>query len=280
MQPTMTKKPYAMAAIFRLRVMAVRLSCAKNSAARDVEAPGQRGPNLIGGQNMSKVAGVAVVPLTSPPRHDLTGQRFERLTVVECAGQKTSNGTRRVIWMCICDCGGRVLRDANTLLAGESPSCGCLHYERIGLAKRTHGQTRTPTHIVWMNMIQRCTNSNRPDWPRYGGAGISVCERWRSYVNFISDMGQRPDGKSIDRINSRGNYEPGNCRWATASEQAKNRKTARLLTDGARTMNLIDWEIELGLYPETIRKRLNAGWSEYDAVTTRSLSPKSKRRVA
>ena len=164
-------------------------------------------------------------------RVDLAGRRFGRWLVVElCPGKGPV--TR---WICRCDCGE--VRDvaANMLRNGDSRSCGCLKRERIVSAHLTHGMTKTPTYRIWAAMISRCTNSKRKDWNLYGGRGISVCDRWRhSFESFIADMGEQPPGRSIDRFpNQNGNYEPGNCRWATSVEQGRNMRSSVVTRDMA-----------------------------------------------
>lgn len=126
-------------------------------------------------------------------------------------------------WLCLCSCGNlRIVRLAN-IKNGHSTSCGC---KLIGSLTK-HGHTprgsRTRTYITWSNMIQRCTYPDNDNYHRYGGRGISICQRWIMYENFLSDMGLRPKGKTLDRINNNGNYEPSNCKWSTPKEQAQNR---------------------------------------------------------
>jgi hypothetical protein len=144
-----------------------------------------------------------------------------------------------------------------------------------GSFKTTHGEsfakTRTPEYVAWTNIQQRCTNASGPDFERYGGAGITVCKRWTdSYEAFLADMGRRPSAKhSIDRLDGAKGYEPGNCRWATPTEQARNQKSNRLLTVNGETMCLAAWSERSGIDSALIRKRIDdLGWSVEAAVST------------
>jgi len=151
------------------------------------------------------------------------GMKFNRLTLVEKVGLTAS---KHAIWTALCYCGATITAVAKDIGTGNTKSCGCLQREKAAALVTTHGLTGTPEHRVWRGMLSRCHNPNDTGHHKYGGRGITVCDRWRaSFVNFLTDMGQRPDGKSIDRINNDGNYEPTNCRWATASEQMQNRRT-------------------------------------------------------
>lgn len=152
---------------------------------------------------------------------DITGAVFSRLTVVKQAPNK--NG--RTQWYCLCECGGTVTTYTKTLLSGGTQSCGCL---RLGKAKNvTHGHTqgaRSDTYRSWEGMKNRCLNPNYSRYSDYGGRGITVCERWMVFANFLEDMGERPPGKSLDRVDNLVGYTPENCKWSTAKEQAANRR--------------------------------------------------------
>ena len=197
---------------------------------------------------------------------DRTGQRYGRLVAVERVG---CSSTRDSVWRCVCDCGQEVTVLGGNLTAGTSTSCGCYQRESCGNMSRRHGGKETPEYVVWQSMKRRCEDPARDNYPRYGGRGIRVCERWQSFENFLADMGPRPSPKhSIDRIDSEGDYCPENCRWATAIEQANNKSNNRLLTACGKTQTLAEWVRETGLSSVVIRERINRGWSVERALTT------------
>ncbi len=130
-----------------------------------------------------------------------------------------------------------------------------------GDASRTHGMHGTRTYRSWASMIQRCTNKNNQRWASYGGAGIKVCERWNSFENFLADMGERPEGKTLDRYPDRhGNYEPENCRWATATEQQNNMRSNHIIVHDGRSATITEWANLLDIGVTTLITRLSRGW--------------------
>lgn len=173
----------------------------------------------------------------APRPENIDGQRFGRLMVLSEMerDRSTTNRVRRFILKC--DCGQHTIGRMDVLRRGDLRSCGCLKREVCTAILRSYRRTRhgdnrkgktAPEYICWRGMIQRCEYPPFNDYKYYGGRGVKVCERWRnSYENFLADMGRKPSPKhSIDRIDPSGNYEPGNCRWATASEQRLNRRDA------------------------------------------------------
>lgn len=187
---------------------------------------------------------------------DITGKRFGRLTVLHRAGWKG----KAIMWACRCDCGklhdvnGQALRD------GHSQSCGCLHHEGIADRNRTHGLSDSPEYRNWAAMLTRCTNPESQDYPNYGGRGITVCERWKSFENFYADMGPRPGpAHTVDRKDNNGNYEPANCRWATPRQQARNRRNNALVTYQDETLLLTEWARRKGICRYTLWSRYKKG---------------------
>ncbi|HEX2753677.1 MAG TPA: hypothetical protein VHP34_11355 [Alphaproteobacteria bacterium] len=185
-------------------------------------------------RNLRAASKIEIDSIVMPTRENfrnLTHQRFSMLLVQRFACSKRVPNGHRYYWICTCDCGGSAVVETYTLTMGKAKSCGCqqskVTVER-NKAMATHGESSvmTPEYSTWSGMKRRCDNAKSSKFHLYGGRGIKVCDRWKnSFENFLEDMGRRPANKtSIDRINSDGDYEPGNCRWADAVEQNNNRR--------------------------------------------------------
>lgn len=187
--------------------------------------------------------------------------RFNKLTTVEVATDLLRRGQ---YWICRCDCGGTTSVRSSYLRDGTAMSCGCA---KKGI-NRKHGMVHTPEYKAWDNARSRCYRVKDRKYPLYGGRGITMCDRWRqSFANFYEDLGRRPsDRHSLDRINSNGNYEPGNCRWATIVEQNNNRSINRRLVVDGRTVTVAEAARLTGIPHATILGRLDGGKSDAEAI--------------
>ena len=190
---------------------------------------------------------------------DLTGQKFGKLLVIRRDGSAPNGGSKAPMWLTRCDCGQEKRMNGSNLRRGVSKSCGC--------TLKKHGMFGTPEYRIWDSMVRRCHNPKHQAFKDYGGRGITVCASWRKFENFFQDMGRAPPGMWLDRINNNGNYEPGNCRWATPTQQGRNKRTNRLLTVGDVTATVPEWAERSGLKRTTIKERLRRGWSPLRAVT-------------
>lgn len=196
-----------------------------------------------------------------PRRLDLTGQKFGEWTVLE-KGDIGQNGA--IYWKCRCSCGTELSVQAGGLRNGHSESCG--HDRTI------HGYSLTPTGAAWYGLKQRCNNPKDKNYMSYGGRGIKVCERWlERFENFLEDMGPSPGkGMSIDRIDVHGNYEPNNCRWATRSEQQRNRRNNPRAEYEGKLVTLVELSERFKISYRALKYRLDNGWEINEALKTPS----------
>lgn len=178
-------------------------------------------------------------------------------------------------WLCICECGTKKIFNGPSLRRGAVYSCGC---KRRPL-ENGHGFTGTPEHNIWRGMLSRCYNLNSPQYEYYGGRGITVCEEWKEdYTAFFYAVGPRPSkNHSIERINTDGNYEPSNCKWATQKEQCRNRRNNVRYKHQGRNLTLSEWAEILNMKEITLRKRLEAGWPLDRAFSTENFKGKPFR---
>jgi len=190
----------------------------------------------------------------------MIGEKFGLWTVLSKAASRSG----AAVFNCRCDCGTERPVLSDSLEKGKSRSCGCLQ-KTHGHASRGLGQ-KHHLYVTWCQMRQRCTNEKSQVFRHYGGRGIKVCDRWNDFANFIADMGERPPGTSIDRIDNDGNYEPTNCRWATAKEQIDNRRCTVWLTAFGETRTITQWSERVGLTAHCIRGRIKAGRTAEQAL--------------
>ena len=202
----------------------------------------------------------------------LYDQRFGKLVAIEPRG---SNKNKQILWLCLCDCGNEVIVEGRALKAGQTKSCGCLALEqakKMGLNNKTHGHSKngkkSKVYMAWEAMIQRCTNHKHKYYNIYGGRGITVCDRWLKFENFLEDMGECPPGLTLERRNNNKGYSPSNCYWATWKQQQRNRRNNRPITHNGKTQLLIEWAEETGIDRKTITARLKRGWSTERALKT------------
>ena len=196
---------------------------------------------------------------------DLTGQRFGALVAVSRALPAGKQGR----WLCKCDCGNESIVQIGNLRNGHTVSCGCRRSTATRESKLRHGKYGTPVHKSWSAMLSRCLNPKCPKYPDYGGRGILVCDAWRSFDAFFADMGERPAGTTLGRIDNDGNYEPSNCEWQAAAKQARNKRNTALFDFGGRQATLREHCELAGAHYPTIKSRIYLyGWSVDAALTT------------
>lgn len=187
---------------------------------------------------------------------DLTGQQFGRWTAIS----KSPKPSRNALWVCRCSCG--TVREvlSTHLRSGRSQSCGCMRRERLREAWTTHGMSRSREYESWKQAKQRCHNPNNPQYPEWGGKGITMCPEWRNdFQTFYAHIGPCPEGLTLDRIDNAGNYEPGNVRWATRKQQIRNRKNTVMLEHAGERLSASDWAERLGVSAGRLKRHVRNG---------------------
>lgn len=194
---------------------------------------------------------------------DLTGKKFGSLTVLNRV-----DASREVKWFCLCDCGKATVSRGYSLRSGKAGSCGCVRIKRLGDRSRRHGGSNSYTYRSWQMARHRCHNPNNVAYPDYGGRGIEMCPEWReSFLQFLADMGPRPEGKTLDRIDPNKGYAPDNCRWATWVEQSTTRRDSRLIPWSGELMTTAAIARVNGISSSTLYGLIARGLSVVDAVS-------------
>ena len=209
---------------------------------------------------------------------DISGEKYGFLQAVEYRGRTKHN---QAIWLFRCTaegCGNEVEMPAHVVKSGNTKSCGCMTKKLKSISKTTHGASSSSVYGSYKSMLRRCNDPKNRMFHRYGGRGITVCERWlgpQGAANFLADMGEKPSPRhTIERINNDGPYSPENCRWATMAEQSENRATTRLIAVGEALMSQAAWDRTLGNGLNIVGDRIRRGWSAEEAVTT----PKARHK--
>lgn len=201
---------------------------------------------------------------------DLTGRRFGKLIVINRTEDMIyKSGTHVAMWECLCDCGNEKIIAGTSLKSGCTKSCGCYHMQRITESNSTHKKSNTRLYRIWKHMIDRCNNNKSDAYKYYGGRGISICKDWHNIELFFewSFCNGYDDSLTLDRLDTNGNYDPENCRWATRKEQANNTSRNVNLFFNGKTQNISQWASETGIKFATIWSRLKLGWNIEDALT-------------
>ena len=194
----------------------------------------------------------------------MIGQKYGRLTVLSKAGTNY-NGH---IYECLCECGNKKIIEGKSIRNGLTKSCGCIRSEYVSNKNKKHEKVNTGAYKSWTAMKTRCTNPNTPSYKNYGERGITICYRWLNFENFYVDMGDRPEGKTLERIDNSKGYCKENCKWATTKEQNRNTRQVKLLTYQGETLCMKEWSEKLSIPYPTLQDRIRRGWDVERTLTT------------
>jgi hypothetical protein len=210
---------------------------------------------------------------------DITGMRYGRLTVLHREG---SSNAGQAMWRCQCDCGGTVRSTGQSLREGGTRSCVCFQKDRVKECLSTHNMVNSRVYSTWKGILTRCYNKNVKAYSLYGGRGIQVCDKWKSFLAFFADVGEPPTGTSLDRINTDGNYEPGNVRWATPREQCNNKRNNTIIEYNGKKQTVANWARETGIEKSVLLYRIKTGWPIEQVLTESTFNTgklKNKTRI-
>jgi len=200
----------------------------------------------------------------SKQMENVSGQRFNRLIALYPVENPQHRGIK---WKFKCDCGNYTYNLIGNVKRGRVQSCGCLHMEKISQTNyKKHGMYKTSVYSSWSSMKSRCYDKNNSSYKNYGGRGIKVLDRWRKFENFYKDMGDKPKGKTLDRIDNDGDYKPENCRWATWKQQANNRRSCHFITINGIKKTIKDWSKYLNVNRRNIYRKFGEGWSDQKTI--------------
>ncbi len=196
---------------------------------------------------------------------DITGRRFGRLVAVS---ETDIYAQRSKKWLCLCQCGEYATVDKRKLISGHTKSCGCLVIDKTVSMSLKHGMCGSSLYTIYKNMLARCCNPKSNNYKNYGGRGIKICKRWLdSFENFYADMGDRPKGKTLDRIDNDGDYCPENCQWSTMHQQQRNKRNNLIIEYDGERMCLKDWAKKIGIHSTSLKERI-VNWGVKKALTT------------
>jgi len=195
---------------------------------------------------------------------DIINKKFGRLLVLKKNG---SDKHGKSLWLCHCDCGNEVIIIGQNLKNGVTKSCGCLQKELLTKKNITHGMTYTKLYVDWIQMRKRCKNKKNKSYKNYGARGISVCKRWDKFENFYTDMGDKPKGLTLERIDNNKGYSPDNCKWATRKEQANNSRHNVIINYKGQRLTMAQWAREIGIKCSTLSRRIQRHWPIEKALT-------------